>query len=86
MIQIQELQQIIADNFFNGSMTIAGLLMFGAVLAVILVLFKDKSTAMLLSMPVALAFSILGVIGSDMMILLIIVAVLGLATIAKNKG
>lgn len=80
MIGLVDIQNIIADSFFNGDLTIAGLVMFSTVLAVLFVIFKGNVfTALLMALPVTLIFSLMGVLSTDMTILLIIITVLGLA-------
>ena len=80
MIGLVDLQKIIADSFLNGDMTIAGILMFSTVLAVLFMLFnRNVFIALILALPVTLMFSLMGVLSSDMTILLIIITVLGLA-------
>lgn len=80
MISLNDIQNIIADSFLNGDLTIAGLIMFTVVLGVLFTIFnRNIFTALLLSLPVTLIFSLLGVLSSDMTVLLIIITVLGLA-------
>lgn len=80
MIGLVDIQNIIADSFFNGDLTIAGLVMFSTVLAVLFIVFKGNVfTALLMALPVTLIFSLMGVLSTDMTILLIIITVLGLA-------
>lgn len=91
MIGLADLQRIIADGFLNGDMMIAGLIMFSTVLAILFIIFKaNVFTALLMSLPVTLVFSLMGVLSGDMTILMIIVAVLGLAinttSIFEGKG
>lgn len=86
MISIPDIQNLIADSFFGGSDTLAGLVMLGAVLGVILALFRNKYAALIVALPVILMFSILGVLSADIMILLIIITVLGLAFAARDAS
>ena len=91
MIGLADIQRIIADGFLNGDMMIAGLIMFSTVLAILFIIFKaNVFTALLMSLPVTLIFSLMGVLSGDMTILMIIVAVLGLAinttSIFEGKG
>lgn len=80
MIGLADLQRMIADGFLNGDMTIAGLLMFSVVLAILFMIFnRNIFTALLLALPMTLVFSLMGVLSSDMTILLIVITVLGLA-------
>lgn len=84
MISIQDLQELIASGFLEGNTTIAGLIMFSAVLLLIFSLMRNIKAVLIISMPVSLIFSSLGILSVDFMILLIIVAVLGLATVARD--
>ena len=87
MLDAQGLQNIIATTFFGGNTTVAGLVMFALVMLLVLVLVKDKRIAILASMPIVLIFGLLGVVNTDMMVLLIIVAVLSLSyTAAKDRS
>lgn len=79
MISIQQLQDIIADNFFSGNLSIAGIIMYSAVLLLIFILLKDKHTALILAIPLTFVFSVLGVLDTNLMLLLLIVAIFGLA-------
>lgn len=79
MISIQTIQDIIADEFFGGNLAIAGIVMYSAVMLLVFVLLKDKQTAMIISIPVTFIFSILGIVDTNLMLLLLIVAVFGLA-------
>lgn len=80
MIGLLDIQKIIADAFLNGDVTIAGIIMFSVVLAVLFMLFnRNVFIALILALPVTLIFSMMGVLSSDLTILLIIITVLGLA-------
>jgi len=80
MISLNDLQDLIGISFFDGSSQIGGIVIYIAVLAVMLVLSKKNiNTALILSLPVTLVFTTLGILSSDVSILLIIVTVLGLA-------
>ena len=85
MIGVSDLQSIIADTFFSGNLTSAGLVMYGIVLAMVFtILSKWSMTASLVAViPVTLIASMLGIISSDLMILILIVSLLGLALYSK---
>lgn len=85
MLQITDIQTILAENFFAGNTVIAGLVIFVAVLMVIFSISKNLLASFLIALPVILIFSTLGIISGDMMILLIIITVLGLAITAKSS-
>lgn len=84
MLQLTDVQVILAENLFGGNTTIAGLVMFAVVMAVIFSISRNIMTSLLIALPIILIFSTLNVITGDMMILLIIVTVLGLAVTAKS--
>lgn len=85
MIGIADIQDIIADSFFDGSTAIAGIVLFAAALIVIFALSRDITHTLLISLPVTLVFSMLGILTSDVMILMILVTVLGLAYTTRNS-
>ncbi len=78
-IDLSDIVNMLANSLFNGNVTIAGMVIFITVLALIFALFRDLKISLIISMPVALVFNQLNVLDTNMMILLIIVAVLGLA-------
>lgn len=75
-----------ADNLFSGDVAIAGLVMYAAVLALVFAVFRNNyHVGILISIPATLVFTLLGVLSSEAMILLIVVAVLALALGAKKS-
>lgn len=85
MIDLNQFQSILADGLFSGNTTVAGLIIFVVVLAVIFVLLnKNIFASLVIAIPVAFVFSLLGLLGGDMLLLLIVVSVLGLATVGKK--
>lgn len=84
MITLQDIQNILGDQFFNGDLTLAGLGLFAVVIILVFVLTKNVFQSLVVGLIVTGIFSYMGIITSDMMILLIIIIVLGLAMTAKN--
>lgn len=84
MISMNDIQDLIASGFFDGSTEIAGMIMYAGALIVIFSLSRKLTQTLLISLPVTLIFSMLGVLSSDLMILLIIITVLGLAFTTRN--
>ncbi len=84
MLQLSEFQRILADSFLDGNVTIAGLVMYIAVLGLVFGLFRNLKTVLIISMPITLAFSLLGIIDTNTLVLLIIVTILGLASVARD--
>lgn len=84
MITLQDIQNILGDQFFNGDLTLAGLGLFAIVIILVFVLTKNVFQSLVVGLIITGIFSYMGIITSDMMILLIIIIVLGLALTAKN--
>lgn len=84
MITINNLVDIVANEFFSGSIEIAGLAIFSIVMGLLFALTRDVFQTLILSLPVTFIFSSFGFLPNDLVILLIIVAVLGLAMSAKR--
>lgn len=72
------------EAIFAGDTTIAGIAIFCVVLGLIFAWNRKPFTSLLLSIPLAFIFSTLGIIGGDFMIIMIFIAVLGMATTAKG--
>ena len=86
---LNDVNSILADVFFNGDTTIMGLVIYTVVLAILFSIKRNVFQSLLLSLPMTLAFAFLGILSTDLTILLIIVSVLGLSitsTRAFNKG
>lgn len=84
MISLNDLQDIMAQSFFDGNLAIAGIIIFAAVLCLVFALTRNTTYALIISLPVTLIFSMLGILTTDLMILLIIVTVLGLAYTTRD--
>lgn len=77
-------QTIIADMFFSGSMTIAGLVMYVGVLAIFFTISRNLITILILSLPITLIFASMGILSGDLLIVLILVTVIGLGLAARG--
>lgn len=84
MITISDIQYMIGDSFFNGDLSLAGLGIFAVGLIIIFTLTKNIFQSLVIGLVMTGIFSYMGILASDMMILLIIVIVLGLAMTARN--
>lgn len=79
MLSITDIQTIIAGSFFDGSMPVAGMALFAVALLVVFKVTKNILHSLMVAVPVLLIFSTYGIIGGDLLMVLIIVIVLGLA-------
>lgn len=84
MLSLFDLQDLISTSFFDGDMQIAGMCMYVLVLITIFALSRKTTQTLIIAIPVTLIFSALGVLSTDLMVLLIIMTVLGLAFTARN--
>ena len=86
MLSISTLQMVLANTFFDGGLTVAGLAMFAGVLAVVMAITKSTFKALVVALPITIMFSGLGVLSTDLTIVLVIIIVLGLSLTASKVG
>lgn len=84
MITPDQFQSLLGDTFFSGSDIIAGIVIYVAVLMIVFVLSKKMTTALIISLPLTYIFSLMKILTNEMMILMIIVTVLGLAYTTRD--
>lgn len=84
MLDLSDITKILADNFFSGNTDIAGMVIFTICLALVFVFVRKAFAALVISLPMAFIFSSLGIVSQELMILMIIVAVLGLAFVSRK--
>lgn len=85
MMNANNFQTLLADVLFNGDTAIAGMVMFAAVMGIVFALTKsDFRVGILVMIPVALIFSSLGILTSELTILLIVIAVVALVAATKR--
>lgn len=84
MITLTDIQYMLGDTFFNGDLTLAGLGLFAVAIILIFVLTKNVFQSLIVGLIVTGIFSFMGILTADMMVLLIVVIVLGLAMTAKT--
>ena len=82
MITFTTIQEVLAENFFDNNMMIAGLIMYVVFLAIAFSITRNLTAVMLISIPVTLIFASMGILSGDILIVMIIVTVVGLAMAA----
>ena len=82
MITFTTIQEVLAENFFDNNMMIAGLIMYTVFLALAFAVTKNLVAVMLISIPVTLIFASMNILTGDLLIVMIIVTVVGLAMAA----
>lgn len=73
-----------AAAFLDGNLGIAGIVIYAVVLMVLFGLTRKTTQTLVISLPVTLIFSYLGILTNDVMILMILVTVLGLAFTTRD--
>ena len=84
MLSLYDVQELIGTGFFDGNLQIAGLVMYAMVLLVLFALTRNTVHTLIISIPATLIFSMLGVLPTDLMVLLIVITVIGLGISAKG--
>lgn len=84
MLDLSDITNILANSFFSGNTDIAGMVIFTVCLGMIFIFVKKAFAALVISLPMAFIFSSLGIVSQELMILLVIVAVLGLAFVSRK--
>ena len=84
MISLDQFQSLLGDSFFGGDAVIAGVVIYTVTLLVILVMTKKLTTGLIVALPVTYVFSLLGILSQELMILLIVITVLGLAYTTRD--
>lgn len=84
MITLEQIQLIVADSFLGGNLSIAGMAIFFIVMLAVFVLIKDKQSAMILMIPLTLIFSVLGILDTNLTVILIVIAVVSIAMKARK--
>lgn len=84
MISFNELIELIGNSFFDGSFEIAGVVVYIMAILGVLALTKEVFIALIVGMGITLLFSLMGVLSTEIAILMIIVSVLGLAYTSRS--
>ena len=79
MLSIFDLQDLVSTSFFDGNMTIAGMVLYVCALLALFALTRKTTQTLVLSIPVTLVFGMIGVLATDLMVLLLLVTVLAMA-------
>lgn len=79
-----DLQAVIASSFFSGNSTVAGLVIFTVVMLGALALVKRPFMALVLMIPVTVIFNQIGILPTDLALVMIVIAVLGLGVTSSK--
>ena len=86
MITFNELADIIAGSFFGGSLTTAGLVLYILIMGAVFGFTKNVFQTLIIAIPLTFMFSgpVLGLLPVDLVLILCIVMILGLAMVSKK--
>lgn len=86
MINPNQFIEIVGSSFFGGSSEMAGLVIYVIIMALMFAFTKNVFQTLVIALPVTFIFSGagLGILPADMVLMLVIVVVLGLAMTAKR--
>lgn len=79
VIGLDDFQTILAGTLFDGSMTIAGMVMYAAVMIFLFSILKKTFVFLIAMIPATLVFYYLDILTMDLTVILIVITVLGLA-------
>lgn len=84
MLSVNEILDLIANTFFDGNVNLAGIVMYIAVLVLVITVSRNVFYALLIGMAATLLFTTMGILSTEIAVLLIIVSVLGLAYTSRG--
>lgn len=84
MMSLNDIQNMIADSFLDGNVELAGIGIYIISILAVLGLTQKPFYALIVGMGITVFFSALGVLSTELTVLLIIVSVLGLAYTSRS--
>lgn len=82
MITFSTIQEVLSETFFDNNMQIAGIMMYIIFLVIAFWVTKNLVAVMVISIPMTLIFASMNILSGDLLIVMIIVIVVGLAIAA----
>jgi hypothetical protein len=84
MLSLNDVINLVGDEFLDGNTAIAGIAIYILAIVVVLGLTRKPFFALIVGMAVTMIFTAMGVLPTELAILMIIVSVLGLAFTARR--
>lgn len=87
MIDLNAITIIIGDTFFGGDAGLASMMMFIGVMMIVFALFARDNlmVAFILMLPITVMFNAMTSLPDSLTILIVVVAIIGLAVTVKDK-
>lgn len=85
MITFSTIQEVLSETFFDNNMQIAGIMMYIIFLVIAFWVTKNLVAVMVISIPMTLIFASMNILSGDLLIVMIVVIVVGLAIAAGRS-
>ena len=85
MITFSTIQEVLSETFFDNNMQIAGIMMYIIFLVIAFCVTKNLVAVMVISIPMTLIFASMNILTGDLLIVMIVVIVVGLAIAAGRS-
>ena len=82
MITFSTIQEVLSETFFDNNMQIAGIMMYIIFLVIAFWVTKNLVAVLVISIPMTLIFASMNILSGDLLIVMIVVIVVGLAIAA----
>lgn len=85
MLTFSEFQDAVASTLFDGNAQLAGLCIYAVAMLLIFTVARDSTISLIAAILVAFVFSLLGILGSEVLILIIAVAAIALSAVKGRR-
>lgn len=82
MITFSTIQEVLSETFFDNNMQIAGIMMYIIFLVIAFCVTKNLVAVMVVSIPMTLIFASMNILTGDLLIVMIVIIVIGVAIAA----
>ena len=85
MIDLAGFTSVVADGFFDGNITVAGIAIYSVLIMIVVAVISryNMVAALIAVLPITIIYSILGTLNGNLVILILVVDILGLGAYAR---
>lgn len=84
MISLNDIEQLIANTFFDGNLEVAGIAMFIVMVGITYGIARSGFVALIIGMAVTFMFTLTGVLSTSIAVLMIIISTVALAFVTRS--
>lgn len=84
MISLNDIEQLIANTFFDGSLEVAGIAMFIVMVGITYGIARSGFVALIIGMAITFMFTLTGVLSTSIAVLMIIISTVALAFVTRS--